>query len=109
MKMAREETPVKPGVNGAKRPSYTGERTKSQMAAKTNKKWIRLATVLAYVMAVSLAAVSLAIYYSLMWHPGNTGLSTTTTTTVTSTPSYTPTTVAESVETTTDNGSSQVL
>ena len=34
-----------------------------------NKKWIRLATVFAYVVAVSLAAVALAIYYSLMWNP----------------------------------------
>lgn len=93
--MVREETLMKPGVNGAKRPSYTGERTKSQMAAKTNKKWVRLATVLAYVMAVSLAAVALAIYYSLMWHPGNMGLSTTTTT-----PPYTPVTALA------DNGSS---
>lgn len=92
--MAREETLVKPAVNGAKRPSYTGERTKSQLAAKTNKKWVRLATVLAYVMAVSLAAVALAIYYSLVWHPGNMGFSTTTA-------SYTPTQASA-----TDNGSS---
>lgn len=75
--MTRDENLVKQGANGAKRPSYTGERSKSQMAAKTNKKWVRLATVLAYVIAVSLAAVALAIYYSLMWHPGNMGLSTT--------------------------------
>lgn len=75
--MARDENLMKQGANGAKRPSYTGERSKSQMAAKTNKKWVRLATVLAYVIAVSLAAVALAIYYSLMWHPGNMGLSTT--------------------------------
>ena len=39
------------------------------MAAKTNKKWVRLATVLAYVLAVSLAAIVLAIYYSLIWDP----------------------------------------
>ena len=39
------------------------------MAAKTNKKWVRLATVLAYVLSVSLAAIVLAIYYSLMWNP----------------------------------------
>ena len=41
------------------------------MAAKgnTNKKWWRLATVVAYVLSVSLAAIVLAIYYSLMWNP----------------------------------------
>lgn len=39
------------------------------MAAKTNKKWVRLATVFAYVLSVSLAAVILAIYYSLIWKP----------------------------------------
>jgi TRP-interacting helix len=40
------------------------------MASKSHKKWIRLATVIAYVLAVSLAAIVLAIYYSLMWNPG---------------------------------------
>uniref|UniRef100_A0A0L8FMF0 InaF motif containing 2 n=1 Tax=Octopus bimaculoides TaxID=37653 RepID=A0A0L8FMF0_OCTBM len=50
--------------------SYTSsERNKSKMAAKSNKKWVRLATVLAYVLAVSLAAIVLAIYYSLLWKP----------------------------------------
>jgi len=63
------------GLNGAKRPSYTGDRSKNKMASKTNKKWVRLATVVAYVLAVSLAAVALAIYYSLVWHPGNMGVS----------------------------------
>lgn len=39
------------------------------MAAKTNKKWVRLATVFAYVLSVSVAAIILAIYYSLIWKP----------------------------------------
>ncbi|XP_028820994.1 putative transmembrane protein INAFM2 [Denticeps clupeoides] len=39
------------------------------MAAKTNKKWVRLATVFAYVLSVSLAAIILAVYYSLIWKP----------------------------------------
>jgi type II secretory pathway component PulM len=30
---------------------------------------VRLATVLAYVLAVSLAAIVLAIYYSFIWNP----------------------------------------
>lgn len=55
-------------ATGAKGPTYTGDKNK-KMAAKTNKKWVRLATVLAYVLSVSLAAIVLAIYYSLMWNP----------------------------------------
>jgi len=56
-------------ANG-KRPSYAGDRGKAKMASKSNKKCVRLATVFAYVLAVSLVAVGLAIYYSLMWTPG---------------------------------------
>jgi len=44
-------------------------KTATKMASKSHKKWIRLATVVAYVLAVSLAAIVLAIYYSLMWNP----------------------------------------
>ena len=58
-------------ANGSgKRPSFTGDRSKAKMASKSNKKCVRLATVFAYVVAVSLVAVGLAIYYSLMWTPG---------------------------------------
>jgi len=49
----------------------------ARMASKTHKKWIRLATVIAYVLAVSLAAIVLAIYYSLMWNPGTLSASST--------------------------------
>ena len=52
-----------------KRPSYLGNHRCRR--SKSKKKWIRLATVLAYVIAVSLAAVSLAVYYSLFWHPSS--------------------------------------
>lgn len=45
------------------------------MAAKTNKKWVRLATVFAYVLSVSLAAIILAIYYSLIWKPTSASVS----------------------------------
>lgn len=34
---------------------------------KSNKKWVRLATVLAYVLSVSMVAIVLAIYYSFFW------------------------------------------
>uniref|UniRef100_UPI003AAA809E uncharacterized protein n=1 Tax=Centroberyx gerrardi TaxID=166262 RepID=UPI003AAA809E len=48
--------------------TYTGDQ-KAKLLAKTNKKWVRLATVTAYVLSVSLAAVILAVYYSLIWKP----------------------------------------
>jgi hypothetical protein len=54
---------------GSKGPTFTSDKSKTKMTAKTNKKWVRLATVLAYVLAVSLAAIVLATYYSLIWEP----------------------------------------
>ncbi|XP_044232380.1 uncharacterized protein zgc:153157 [Thunnus albacares] len=67
-----------PGFGPAERgkpATYTGEK-KAKWVAKSNKKWVRLATVVAYVLSVSLAAVILAIYYSLIWRP-TTGTGTT--------------------------------
>ncbi|KAL8602677.1 putative transmembrane protein inafm2 [Nucella lapillus] len=60
--------------------AFSSEKSKTKMAAKTNKKWVRLATVLAYVLSVSLAAIVLATYYSLIWEPELNNPSTTTTT-----------------------------
>ncbi|XP_074854940.1 putative transmembrane protein INAFM2 [Carettochelys insculpta] len=57
-----------PAAERGKPATYTGDK-KARMAAKTNKKWVRLATVLAYVLSVSLAAIVLAVYYSLIWQP----------------------------------------
>lgn len=57
-----------PNIERGKPATYTGDK-KAKMAAKTNKKWVRLATVFAYVLSVSLAAIILAIYYSLIWKP----------------------------------------
>lgn len=57
-----------PNMERGKPATYTGDK-KAKMAAKTNKKWVRLATVIAYVLSVSLAAIILAIYYSLIWKP----------------------------------------
>uniref|UniRef100_A0A3Q3W2F0 InaF motif containing 2 n=1 Tax=Mola mola TaxID=94237 RepID=A0A3Q3W2F0_MOLML len=57
-----------PNMERSKPATYTGDK-KAKMAAKTNKKWVRLATVFAYVLSVSLAAIILAIYYSLIWKP----------------------------------------
>ncbi|OCT66390.1 hypothetical protein XELAEV_18042647mg [Xenopus laevis] len=48
--------------------TYTGDK-KAKMSAKTNQKWVRLVTVFAYVLSVSLVAIVLAIYYSLIWKP----------------------------------------
>lgn len=67
-----------PNMERGKPATYTGDK-KAKMAAKTNKKWVRLATVFAYVLSVSLAAIILAIYYSLIWSPHKTNNSTTTT------------------------------
>lgn len=60
--------------------AFSSEKNKNKMAAKSNKKWVRLATVLAYVLAVSLAAIVLATYYSLIWEPELNNPSTTVTT-----------------------------
>jgi len=70
--MEKDESPIKlkDASGSGKRPSYTGDRSKAKMASKSNKKCVRLATVFAYVLAVSLVAVGLAIYYSLVWRPG---------------------------------------
>ncbi|XP_014352259.1 uncharacterized protein LOC106706205 [Latimeria chalumnae] len=57
-----------PNMERGKPATYTGDK-KAKMAAKTNKKWVRLATVFAYVLSVSLAAIILAVYYSLIWKP----------------------------------------
>ncbi|MCJ8737038.1 hypothetical protein PDJAM_G00019140 [Pangasius djambal] len=62
-----------PNMERGKPATYTGDK-KAKMAAKTNKKWVRLATVFAYVLSVSLAAIILAIYYSLIWKPTSHGV-----------------------------------
>lgn len=63
-----------PNMERGKPATYTGDK-KAKMAAKTNKKWVRLATVFAYVLSVSLAAIILAIYYSLLWKPTSASVS----------------------------------
>ncbi|KAM5129677.1 uncharacterized protein ACMZJ9_020179 [Mantella aurantiaca] len=61
-----------PNIERGKPATYTGDK-KARMAAKTNQKWVRLATVFAYVLSVSMAAIILAIYYSLIWMPVRSG------------------------------------
>ncbi|XP_041814725.1 uncharacterized protein LOC121622017 [Chelmon rostratus] len=56
------------GAERGKQATYTGEK-KAKLVAKASKKWVRLATVVVYVLSVSLAAVILAVYYSLLWKP----------------------------------------
>nr|DBA14121.1 TPA: hypothetical protein GDO54_005133 [Pyxicephalus adspersus] len=61
-----------PNIERGKPATYTGDK-KARMTAKTNQKWVRLATVFAYVLSVSMAAIILAIYYSLIWIPIRSG------------------------------------
>ncbi|XP_060908872.1 putative transmembrane protein INAFM2 [Labrus mixtus] len=56
-----------PGGRG-RAASYTGER-RARLETRANKKWVRLVTVLVYVLTVSLAATVLVLYYSLIWKP----------------------------------------
>lgn len=65
---AMKERDFMPNTERGKPATYTGDK-KARMAAKTNQKWVRLATVFAYVLSVSMAAIILAIYYSLIWMP----------------------------------------
>nr|XP_032811711.1 putative transmembrane protein INAFM2 [Petromyzon marinus] len=58
------------GERPGKAPTYTGDK-KAKLAAKTNRKWVRLATVFAYVLSVSSAAIVLAVYYCIFWKPVN--------------------------------------
>lgn len=68
----RNWTPMFGPAGRGKPATYTGEK-KAKLAAKANKRWVRLSTVLVYVLSVSLAAVVLAVYYSLIWKPSRTG------------------------------------
>ncbi|KAG9480995.1 hypothetical protein GDO78_010318 [Eleutherodactylus coqui] len=67
-----KEKDFMPSTERGKPATYTGDK-KARMAAKTNQKWVRLATVFAYVLSVSMAAIILAIYYSLIWMPVRSG------------------------------------
>ncbi len=40
-----------------------------KVQSKLTKKWVRLLTVIAYLLSVSLAAIILAIYYTFIWQP----------------------------------------
>ncbi|XP_055519484.1 uncharacterized protein LOC129714051 [Leucoraja erinacea] len=56
---------IRKGIRG---PSFTGDK-KTKVAAKNQKTWVRLATVFAYILCVSMTAVILVIYYTLIWEP----------------------------------------
>ncbi|XP_070782077.1 uncharacterized protein [Enoplosus armatus] len=68
MRDPRNWTPAFGPAERGKPATYTGEK-KAKLVAKANKKWVRLATVVVYVLSVSLAAVILAVYYSVIWKP----------------------------------------
>ena len=42
---------------------------KRKAVEQVNKKWVRVLTVLIYVISVSLVALVLGIYYRLIWRP----------------------------------------
>ncbi|KAL0169482.1 hypothetical protein M9458_034078, partial [Cirrhinus mrigala] len=90
---ANRDRDYMPNMERGKPATYTGDK-KAKMAAKTNKKWVRLATVFAYVLSVSLAAIILAIYYSLIWSPHQSRNTTTITTTTTAAGAAMPTTAS---------------
>jgi hypothetical protein len=48
--MAREDkgSNYRANAGGTKGPTYTGDKNKTKMVSKTNKKWVRLATVRNY-------------------------------------------------------------
>lgn len=68
MRDPRTWTPALGPAERRKPATYTGEK-KARLLAKANQRWVRLATVVLYVLSVSLAAVVLAVYYSLIWKP----------------------------------------
>lgn len=68
MRDPRNWTPVFGPAERGKPATYTGDK-KAKLVAKAKQKWVRLATVVVYVLSVSLAAVILAVYYSLIWKP----------------------------------------
>lgn len=98
MSLAREENSSTNfrAKSATKAPTYTADKIpKAKMGSKTNKKCIRLATVVAYIICVSLAAIILAIYYSLIWRPdiksvGSTPSASATTQSMTISPSSIP-------------------
>ena len=59
MKNVNEEKFGEPGSKVSKKTGYR------------HRKWVRLATVLAYILAVSMAAIVLAIYYIFVWDPNS--------------------------------------
>lgn len=50
-------------------PAAFNQSTKTKLLSKSSKKWVRMLTVVVYVTSVSIAAVFLALYYSLLWRP----------------------------------------
>lgn len=52
---------------GGGEPAYEADRKVFGKVAQSEKKWVKLATVIGYLMTVSLAAIVLSIYYSLFW------------------------------------------
>ncbi|KAG8011562.1 putative transmembrane protein INAFM2 [Nibea albiflora] len=75
MRDPRSWTPTFGAAERRKPATYTGEK-KARLVAKAKQRWVRVVTVSVYVLSVSLAAVILAVYYSLIWKPGPTRIGT---------------------------------
>ncbi|XP_029427505.1 putative transmembrane protein INAFM1 [Rhinatrema bivittatum] len=57
-------------------PSYAGDKKPKAAGRSKQQQWVRVATVFAYFLCVSLAAVILVIYYGVIWEPSASGNST---------------------------------
>ena len=54
-------------ANKTKKDMFLNDKRKA--VEQVNKKWVRVLTVLIYVISVSLVALVLGIYYRLIWRP----------------------------------------
>ncbi|GMS78494.1 hypothetical protein PENTCL1PPCAC_669, partial [Pristionchus entomophagus] len=52
----------------SKQPVYTSDK-RARLTQRDNKKWLRLLTVFGYVAFVSAPAISLSVYYTMIWDP----------------------------------------
>ncbi|EFP08930.1 hypothetical protein CRE_18031 [Caenorhabditis remanei] len=53
----------------SKQPIYSSDK-RVKFTQKSGVKWVRIITVLGYILSVSLPAISLSVYYIYIWDPG---------------------------------------
>ncbi|GAV00167.1 hypothetical protein RvY_11054 [Ramazzottius varieornatus] len=61
-------SPTSSSGSSGKAPTYTLQKA-ARMAARVNHRWVRIASVLAYLVAISSAGVVLALYYIFFYNP----------------------------------------